>query len=130
MRFLVITATLIALSATPAIAADDAKVGAVQDQIAYLTSFSAPVMNELCAPLLPSYPKAFEPLFPKWLSSNTASIERGRQLAMSKLESGKTIEEFEQSTLDAHKQQFASVAKDRQLNRCMGMLVSLSVAPR
>lgn len=99
------------------------------DQFIYAMSFTAPAMAELCTALLPSYRASVEASLQSWRARNSASIERGKQAEIAHLWPGKTIEEFEQLTIEATKDSFKAVARERQFKRCQGMLISLSSGP-
>ena len=96
------------------------------DQFMYAMSFTAPAMAELCTPLLPNYRASVEASLQSWRVRNSASIERGKQVEIAHLWPGKTIEEFEQLTIEATKDSFKAVARERQFRRCQGTLISLS----
>jgi hypothetical protein len=122
----VLIGILAASIAGQANAQDEASSDDIDDQMAYVTSFVAPAMTELCASLVPTYPTELEASLQKWLSRNRESIDRGEQLEISHLWPGKTIEEFEQMTVEATIDSFNAATDDLQLKHCKGMLMSIS----
>ncbi|KRA74504.1 hypothetical protein ASD78_13655 [Lysobacter sp. Root667] len=119
------TAFLAVILSSTAGAKEDSKSDALKDQVAYLTSISVPAMKDLCASLYPSFPDGVDVMFQMWLPEHQEQISRGRQAQISGLEPGKSIEEWELSTVESVKQQFNSAPRDKQDKRCLGLITAL-----
>ena len=119
----------LATSAGPAVAADDPVLNlAFQDHIAYVATFSVPVLIEKCAALEPGYLQKAAPLYFRYVNARQDQIERGRLLTLAELEPGETLQGYRQHVLASRLGKLDSGTREEKLQMCERALGVLSGA--
>ena len=119
----------LATSAGPAVAADDPVLNlAFQDHIAYVATFSVPVLIEKCAALEPGYLQKAAPLYFRYVNTHQDRIERGRLLTLAEFEPGETVRSYRDRVLASRLGKLDSGTREEKQKMCEGALGVLSGA--
>lgn len=117
----------LAVPVVPAAAADDPVLNiAFQDHIAYVATFSVPVLIEKCTALEPGYLQKAAPLYFHYVNARQDQIERGRLLTLAELEPGQTLQAYRQHVLDSRLGKLDSGTREEKLKMCERALGVLS----
>jgi hypothetical protein len=126
----VATASILCLAlglwAGPICAADDPKLNAAyQDHIAYIATFSLPVLIEKCIALQPDYLQKAAPLYFRYINTHQDQIERGRMLTLAELPPDETVKAYRESVIASRLSKLDSGTREEKLVMCeraLGML--------
>ncbi len=119
----------LASAALPARAADDPTLNAAyQDHIAYVATFSIPVLIEKCAALDSTYLQKAAPLYLRYINTHQDQIERGRLLTLAELEPGQTLRAYREDVLASRLGMLDTGTPQRKAQMCEGALGVLSGA--
>ncbi|HYM85463.1 MAG TPA: hypothetical protein VET30_01875 [Pseudoxanthomonas sp.] len=122
-------AIALALAASQASAADDPQLNlAYQDHIAYVATFSLPVLIEKCASLDPGYLQKAAPLYLRYLNTHQDQIERGRLLTLAELTPGQTVKSYREDVIASRLSRLDTGTHEQKLGMCEGALGMMSGA--
>lgn len=114
------------LWAGPIRAAEDPTLNsAYQDHIAYIATFSLPVLIEKCVALQPDYLQKAGPLYFRYLNTHQDQIERGRMLTLAELPPDQTAKAYRESVIASRLSKLDSGTREEKLVMCeraLGML--------
>lgn len=120
---------LLALATGQAIAADDPRLNqAYQDHIAYVATFSIPVLIEKCAALDPGYLQKAAPLYFRYINTRQDQIERGRLLTLAELAPGETVHGYRENVIASRLGKLDTGTREEKLKMCDRALGVLSGA--
>lgn len=119
----------LAMAVAQANAADDPQLNAAyQDHIAYVATFSLPILIEKCAALYPDYLQKAAPLYLRYLNTHQDQIERGRMLTLAELEPDQTVKAYRDSVVTSRLSMLDTGTPEQKLRMCEGALGMLSGA--
>lgn len=129
MKAIALLAALLAASSTIASAADTPNAGArqaFQDHIAYVATFSVPVLIEKCTALDPAYMQKAAPLYFRYVNQRQAQIERGRLLTLAELAPDQTLQSYREKVLTTRLGKLDTGTREEKLAMCERALDVLS----
>ena len=122
-----VLAVAIGLAAHPASAADDPQLNlAYQDHIAYVATFSLPVLIEKCAALDPLYLQKAAPLYLRYLNTHQDQIERGRLLTLAELAPEQTVKSYREDVIASRLSRLDTGTREQKRAMCDGALGMMS----
>lgn len=120
-----ILATTLACLSLPRFASEDPNRD-LKDFIAYFRSVRTPVVIALCATIVDDK-EAFEQTATKWLQANAESIERGKNIALSRMTGERQLDDSNKAMLAELKDEFAKDAQDGKVSFCADARKSLTL---
>ncbi|SDQ28667.1 hypothetical protein SAMN05216569_0472 [Pseudoxanthomonas sp. CF125] len=124
-----VLAIALALSAGQARAADDPQLNlAYQDHIAYVATFSFPILIEKCSSLDPGYLQKAAPLYFRFINSHQDQIERGRLLTLAELAPDQTPKRYREDVVASRLSNLDTGTREEKLGMCERALGVLSGA--
>lgn len=125
----IVIAVTVSLAASHASAADDPQRNlAYQDHIAYVATFSLPVLIEKCADLDPGYLHKAAPLYFRYINTHQDQIERGRLLTLAELSPGQTVKGYREEVVASRLSRLDTGTHEQKLGLCAGALGMMSGA--
>ena len=125
----ILLALALAVPATATHAADDPKLNqALQDHIAYVATFSLPVLIEKCADLDPGYLHKAAPLYFRYINTHQDQSERGRLLTLAELSPGQTVKGYREEVVASRLSRLDTGTHEQKLGLCAGALGMMSGA--
>lgn len=110
-------------------AADDPTLNrAFQDHIAYVATFSMPILIEKCAASDPDYLGKAAPLYLRYLNTHQDQIERGRLLTLAELDPGQTLKQYRDGVVASRLGALDTGTPEKKARLCAGALGMLSGA--
>ena len=115
------------LWAGPAHAADDSQLNlAYQDHIAYVATFTFPILIEKCAGLDPGYLQKAAPLYFRFVNTHQDQIERGRLLTLAELTPDQTSKRYREDVVTSRLSRLDTGTREEKLGMCERALGVLS----
>ena len=123
----IVPSILLAIALAPAAghaeAADDPRLNrAYQDHIAYVATFTLPVLIEKCAGLDPAYLQTAAPLYFRYVNTHQDQIERGRLLTLAEFSPGQTVKAYRESVIASRLARLETGTREQKLSMCKGAL--------
>ncbi len=106
----------------PAAQADDGPRKAFLDHIAYVATFTVPLVIESCGASDPGYLQRAAPLYFRYVNARQDAIERGRLLTLAELEPSQTLQAYREQVLATRLRALRSGTADEQRGLCAGVL--------
>lgn len=118
MRLVIILATAFMSMASSNLVAKEPTDAELDDWFIYLRSIAIPATIEVCTPVLENK-EAFIAAANGWLEANKTGIARGKEVAISGLPEGKTLDESNSSMVQKFVLQFNSETNAKKVARCL-----------
>lgn len=128
MKNVLIAVSLALASSTAHAEGATAREQAFQDHIAFVATFSVPVLIEKCAAMDASYLDRAAPLYFRYLNTHQDNIERGRLLTLAEFKPGDTLAAYRERVVATRLGKLDTGTAGEKLKLCEGALAMLSGA--
>lgn len=119
-------ACVLAAPAATTHAADDPKLNqAFQDHIAFVATFTMPVLFEKCSATGSDYLQRAAPLYFRFVNAHQNEIERGRMLTLAELGPDETFRGYREHTIASRLGVLDTGTKEQKTRTCEGALAFL-----